>query len=1246
MGFAWRTAGCAAALGLALAGKAAGVESPRSTGPVSLIDNPIFRIPMMADPPTIDGVFEAKEWADASGLTGLWYDTGGGHFHDLASHKTQAAVYAGYDRRRIYLCYRSRVYPEGAWLKARGRFPDVTMHPQYGLLLDDHVELELRPVANVALGYRLGLFKWIANPIATFSDQLWSVTGGEGKQFTSQARAASTTDETWWTFEIAIPMASLRHLKYAGKDAEGRPLVKLPPPDGTVWRSWFTRSLGPTGPPYFNAYDKHPWNTTKNRIIFDSRCVSVQVNKLGRLMADEIDVDLTLRNHNVRSETVRVGFFVETAEGPVYTSYDDDQTREGLIELVPGETKRLRFRKRFPGITPQGNYTWFDVRSAGRPAKVLLQTRLVRFHSENLPGFREKYIDPIATARPPRRDFSFRYAYSPYTNRLSAVVDKGIHGASDDARSAVTARLTLLAAIDDRPVGTWTVPFVNDLAMLLKELPPLKTGRYRVALLLFDEHERIVGERNPAPPFYKGEFPWEHNDRGLSDTVWGPYVPIRVTPEGFETLKHRFRLAPSGLPAQIEIQPDVRELPLERRAAPEQATAEELAHVGRGKQLRAPMRLEAVVAGRRVAAEVVEPAKLIRRGRSEVHYGSRLRVGPVDVRLHLQYDCDGALRARLTWGAAPPAEVERLELVTEVAGVVDMGFGEQSVRWGGMHPTPMEVALPMTEGVVWDSADCQTADLYYSRFVPWFVFGSADRVFVWVCDSDRPWLIDRDGSTMTLQRGRDRQVTWRVKFVNHKAEVAGRRTITFDLFLLPARPRPEGCRRLAWFRETKWGGMFGYPFVSKRPKAPVVSSDLFDGPRPMRPYLQHCTAGYDLPAIHKNAYTGEWKGGHQLLGPTGAGHLEYSPSRTDLFAWHLSEYITLGKGRWQGWWWDEQFGPFRRYSLAGGGAYRRDPNAVGDRELPYQSTWGTLLERDLMKRLARVFCEAGAENRQFLWSNNSATALGSYAGDAQLIEDAAAYHRSYDISNVVQFPIECFRYCARPFSGVLTRITPMAVVAAGDDPSRDRQIVGRALLHDIGVSTAARVANLDQARRIQNVLHAFGYFEPAGTERVPYWRNGRIVRFGEAMSYDEAMARRRDPLVVTDAKVHVTAYRRRRADGGIKVLMVVMNENDVPIRGRLHVLDPRRLFGGENTLTMRAALGEMRLPAGAADALKAALDEMADAGVVLKDLETGGVVRRQAGGGGRAETYGTLFVPAQDYRVLYGEHARRREGER
>ena len=1203
---------------------AARTPTPSSTGPVSLVDTPVLRVPKTDQPPTIDGQMKEGEWRDASALSAFWYDRSQADFRFLSADELQNEVYAAYDRDHLYLAFVSPVYPNGAWLKARARYPDVIGHPNYGLQWDDHVELEFRPYPDNTRGFRLGLFKWFINPIATMSDQLWSINHGDRLEYPSKAKVRSNVTNERWVLEVAMPLESFRYDNYAGKDEDGEPIVDLPI-DGNAYRAWFIRGIGGNGK-YFNVFDKHAWNTTKTMLVFDPDAVSFQVRELGPIMKDVIDVTLEVKNHSEKSQTVRLGFFIESAEGNIYSSYDTPELNDGQLELTPGEHKVLRLRQAFPGITTEGNVLWFDVRQAGRPAKVLFRTRLIDFH--NMDGgvvrgrtYRERRLDIFTDAanpmRPPKKDFDFRYRFSPYHERVSAVVDTGIHGASKEAQSAVEARLMVLTDdMNERTVAEATAKFQGPFATFLIEAPDMAPGEnYKLALLLFDENKRIVGDLTSDPIEYRTP-EWFGNQIGLDDVVWEPYTPIEKTDDGFDLLKHRYTIAPTGLPAQLYIKPETRDLTLEMRQGKVEPTEEYLISVGRGPQLRQPMRLVATIDGKQVEAEVVEPAKVVRQWKSEIVYASKLKLGPVEVTLQAQYDCDGSMHMDLTYGSDNAAVIERLELVSDLTGPYDLVA--PAIRGGGMAGADVwECSMPTGAGVVWHSAEAAKADLFYSRFVPFIFFGSGDHGFSWQADSDRGWVLDKHGPSMRLERNEAGDVSWFVTFVNHEANVEGSRNIQFIINPHPMKPKPENYRDWAWFYR---GDMWAHGYQTE----PVELTDGYlknmihhatGAPRDMS-YEQVKAQRWDGPPPRRY---GRWR--NVGIAP----HLDRVFEERGI--WWLSKQIRVG--RRTGWWWDEYWPGFGRTSdVAGGYAYYRDPSTVDPQnELTWQEGWSSFNMRNIFKRLARVFAEENVPQRQFLWANSQATYLESFAWDCQLVEEAGAGHRSYDIDIITQFPPSLYRYLSKNFSGLVCHLVADAgLVGAGDDPRFERQMFARALMHDFGLvyfGPHGRFQHRVAAMRTLNALLEFGFFEEDTTEYIPYWRNQGIVRFGGQSG------------AAVENDLFVSVYRRPREGGGYKAIFAISNEKFEPVNASLELLDVQRILGGQNVLTV----GELREgiePSGPfAGAWKDIASRDADR-PALMDLETG---RPVAAVKGKADTYGPIFIPRHSVRILYAESA-------
>lgn len=1253
------------------------LDTPSSAGPVSQLDAPVFRLPLMRKTPAVDGQFSLEEWEDSSALTGFWStnandaDTGELRrpvYEHMAPEQIQSWIYGGYDREHLYLAYVVSVYPKNAWLKALGRFPDVYNHPLYGLMRDDHVELEIRPYHELGRGYQMGMFKWFVNPIGNVADQMWSPNEGLGRSWQSGAEVQTVVTPGQWVVEMKIPFTSLKTGDYTGKANDGTDLVKLPPPDGTTYRAWFKNGIGGAGQ-YVVLFDQHVWNTTKTKLVLDSGTIGVQINEIGPVMEDIINAKVRLKNHSAQSQTVQLGFFVENPAGAIYSSYEDAETKDGMLELVPGEVKEVRLNKKFPGIAQDGNYLWFDVRQAGQPAKALYMCRLTKFHSVDPPHYlsrwREDKLGSLEKMRPPKRDFSFQYQYSPYKGKLSAIVDRGIHGASEEVKRANEARLMVLEATEEgEMVADEAATFHGEFATFHFDLSKLKAGDYKVELLLFDENKRIVGERS-LEPFYKGAFPgafpWEKNQLGRDDVVWEPFTPITVQGNVLNMYKHSIVVSPSGLPEQLTIKPDDRDLPLEARIEKKKVSDSKLVELGRGPQLRAPMRFEAIVNGNKVRSEPKEPAQAVRTWKSEVEFRSTVSVGLIEVSLQPRYDCDGSLTVDLTYGAEQPVEVESLELVMEIAGPVDM-----CVAGGyGMEPASgWDMTVPDGEGIVWDSAkDMEPFELYYSCFVPWMYFGSGDRGWTWMCDSDKGWVLDRDGSCITLERNEQGEVTVRVKLVNHPATISGKRSTTFALLTHPAKPKESQYRRIAWYhrRPVNYEGSPPHAALPNDGPGGISGSDTaFEHFKKFYPngaprlYILKNMINAGIPALQKRAYTGEWlldssarvnspvidgKGPYgQPWTKGGTAHTQWgSESWEDYHVYHCARQIRVGKVT--GWWWDELHVPVMGMCVANDMAYFRDPEKMRAKELPFQSNFGSFQVRNMLKRLAREFKTNNVPNFTALWAT-SATSMESYVQGSWMTESAAGETKSYEIDHITRFPLSGWRFASSTSKGLTVYHGPRFGLDSdpGDNPRLDRARLGRVLSHDIGASITGN--NMEHYANVFNALAEFGVFEEETTEYIPYWRSGEYLRFGEKFGRDSFDLTAEDPF----AQVHVSVYRRpyKQVNGkqGYKALFVIVNEGWEPLRGRLHFMKPERIFGGPNNLLMTEIHKHRnyQLPFDLGY-LEPAYPYGQYLG--LKDAETQGTVVKSLYKEGKEvpdEIYGPVYVRDHDFRLLYGHY--------
>jgi len=293
--------------------------------------------------------------------------------------------------------------------------------------------------------------------------------------------------------------------------------------------------------------------------------------------------------------------------------------------------------------------------------------------------------------------------------------------------------------------------------------------------------------------------------------------------------------------------------------------------------------------------------------------------------------------------------------------------------------------------------------------------------------------------------------------------------------------------------------------------------------------------------------------------------------------------------------------------------------------LPWAPGYLTRHQRDHYKRLARISQINNVPQRHQAWANNEATMLESLWWSCFLVEGAGALHRAYDVDVVTQFPSSIYRYLGHNFSGLAAAHMADATFAEyGDDKRLDRQIIGRALLNDIGVTPRGAhgiIYHKEDMVRLFDRLTEFGFFEDANIEKLPYWRNAPYVRIGDQPS--------------TKSEVYVTAYRRPLPEGrGYHAVFVVMNESFDPVELPLHLIDVQRLLGGPNTLTASEVLSQTQVHESLQDWWKEASARQ-EAEPVLMDLESGDAVARQPG---EAETYGPIYIPYHDFRIFLARH--------
>jgi hypothetical protein len=1022
------------------------------------------------------------------------------------------------------------------------------------------------------------------NPIDTFSDFFVDWRDGPPNWdygWDSGCDIRNAWNEDVWVSEMRTPLSKFIYRFHDTKDEGGSPQVRVPIPDGTVWLSWGSRALGAGADIawLFSASHHGQWNGPNMRWVFDSKAVSAQVRELGDLFRGNVDLDIELKNHGDRSETVRAGFYVENDTELVLANTD-----QMYFEMVPGSVRKIRVKRENIGITPLHDAAWLDIRTAS--GKLVYQSQLMPFHHVlGVPDFKEVLIDGMKFYREPRKPFEYRFGYYPYRNAIFAWVDTDIYGVTDEVKTALEAKIVLESEAGETPhallipleaiePGEGQKTWGGRTGHGLMTFPKLPAGRYRTTCLLFDKNKRIVAEQTSIF-FEVRDFPWEHNTEGLEDLCWSPYTPIEVNPEKqtLDILMHTIELSPSGLPKQLVIKGQDR-------------------NPAFGAQLRAPMRLEATAGKERFGYEPAAELRQTRSWKSEVVFETTGGCGPVSTRSQVQYDCDGFMLYDLYYQTGDKP-LDSLELLIDLAGPMDILQVDAQNR--DFRPDCFK-----REGkVVWSSRDdTDEAELYYGNFTSHIFLGNGDRGFCWMAETDRGMRLLKRNAASQVERNDQGEYTMRIFLVNEPGPVAEERHVQFGFMTVPTKPQPPNRRWLNWHMEGAGGGpMVGdgansrsihlideADYAAYRPLLFIKDAEGKPTQRRVRPYTTCNLICWDLPAFKSLTFTGEWTGqtdirpnpisfnlqhGVQRRNPvTGRSwdtiflrseaFVDWCQSRVDNWVYWRSKQIRLAGV--QGFWWDHSIYGQASHDPVVGHAYFL-PKHKRHRGGQLQYGFHYFYPRQFFKRFSRIVAKAGLEITSAHYGGFHSLLNSPFQRDELNWEGAAGYSSGFH--HLQRYSVDFVRFCANNSTGLCGKIIDDInwTKVGGQDPALDRANVASALLHDIGTEVG-RLANRYVYRNVVNALERFGYFEEGDViEWVPYWRSRHLYRFGPALGQKAAAEDFLGDGFMTDEEkkraeanlgVLCSIFRNKKTGKG---LLVLVNSQGEPLEDYLFVAD-------------------------------------------------------------------------------------------
>lgn len=276
------------------------------------------------------------------------------------------------------------------------------------------------------------------------------------------------------------------------------------------------------------------------------------------------------------------------------------------------------------------------------------------------------------------------------------------------------------------------------------------------------------------------------------------------------TDRARISIGTNALPLQFTIPATPAELPLSARGDG-QATPAVLAEIGRGEQLRAPMRFVARIAGNTVEAEAGAAQKVQAGG--EVNATAKAKAGDLPVDLKIQYGGGGIMTLAVTYGGGG-IEVDSLALVLDLVGLVDTaiygGVPKADGAFGRIAPDAYKVGRD--EGVAWSEQDGRPgiADTVY--------IGSGDRGFTFSA-GEAGFLGDSAQPALTVERDAEGAGSIYLYLVNKTTKLDQPATASITIYPHPAKIPAPGARLAAW-----------QPWDAKAPG--IVTADRLASPGP------------------------------------------------------------------------------------------------------------------------------------------------------------------------------------------------------------------------------------------------------------------------------------------------------------------------------------------------------------------------------------------------------------------------------
>ena len=682
-------------------------------------------VPLFSKAPAIDGRLGPAEWAGAVRIDGF--------VTDGKLERRAVRGFVGATQDTVYLAIQSRLPDQGPLLASVN---SDTLKVVY----DDAVEVFIDPAPD---GSDRVSYHMLANSLgrAGFETAVRG-KGTEAASWSGRWPHAESVVDGMWTFECAVPIASMGQAGAGRRATDGVWLINL----CRDWRpDWAWSSLTGT----------YLWSGLRFRFTDQPAPVVRQV----------IDGDPTYPSGGAGGLKLEV---FNPSAGPLAVRASLDLVRNNMPELTaaqpvtlaPGETKTVTVP-----LDANDPTTLFDLKATvgsgdGKQAYFGRELRWGRA-SGPVRWVTEKPKDA------PLVDLQF--GYYPTRNRMRVMADiaalpEGAHP------TAVTALVRdRLTRAEVKAVPFPLDGFKDGKQAIAFDLPPLD-GLYELAVQASGPGMKTV---EAVRTFQRKVYPWEGLPVGRSTTVYPPFTPIVLKDGKLSTVLRTHQLNDEGLVDQI--------------AATNATTG-----VTRDL-LAAPMRYVVRAGGVDVPVEA-EPMRTTESAGHEAKLQGRFKAGDLAVTWEDTWDVDGTVRVALTLQPSGGRAVQGLTLEVPLRGDVATLLHANADR----IRDPVAERVPAGQGVVWDGSKVACDD-YIKNFCPYVFLGDGNRGLCWFADNDRHWGWDRSTPNLEVVRQGDR-VVLRVHLVNQPTVITAPRTIVYGLLAAPVKPRLNVGDNPNWWR--------------------------------------------------------------------------------------------------------------------------------------------------------------------------------------------------------------------------------------------------------------------------------------------------------------------------------------------------------------------------------------------------------------------------------------------------------------